>query len=71
MSSDIVHSIDTNQSEREGVKNWFEVSQFNHDNGSNYRVWTACLMIQGDHWLSSRVPIIGVGIISSSTSAMV
>jgi len=27
MSSDIVHSIDTNQSECEGVKNWFEVCQ--------------------------------------------
>ena len=33
MSSDIVHSIDTNQSECEGVKNWFEVCQFNRDNG--------------------------------------
>jgi len=38
MSADIVHSIDTNQSKCEGVKNWFEVCQFNPDNGSNYRV---------------------------------
>ena len=43
-----------------GVKNWFEVCQFNRDNGSNYRLWTTCFMIRGDHWLSSRVLIIGV-----------
>jgi len=37
MSSNNVHLIDTNQSECEGVKNWFEVWQFygNRDNGSN------------------------------------
>ena len=44
MSSDSVHSIDTNQSECEGVKNWFEVCQFNRDKGLNYS-----FMIQGDH----------------------
>ena len=38
---------------------------------SNYRLWTTCFMIRGDHWLSLRVPIIGVRIISSSTNAMV
>ena len=38
MSSNSVHLIDTNQSECEGVKNWFEVWQFNRDNGLNYRV---------------------------------
>ena len=71
MSSDIVRSIDTNQSDCKSVKNWFEVCQFNRDNGSNYRVWTTCFMIRGDHWLSSRVPIRGVWIISNSNSAMV
>ena len=71
MSSDIVHLIDTNQSECEGVKNWFQVCPFNRDNGSNYRVWTTCFIIRGDTWLSLRVPIIGVRIISSSNSAMV
>jgi len=44
VSSDSIHSIDTNQSEYEGVKNWFEVCQFSCDNGSNYRVWTTCFM---------------------------
>jgi len=29
MSSDIVHSIDINQSECEGVQNWFKVCKFN------------------------------------------
>ena len=29
MSSNSLHLIDTNQSECEGVKNWFEVWQFN------------------------------------------
>ena len=38
MSSESVHLIDTNQSEYERVKNWFEVCQFNRDNGWNYRV---------------------------------
>jgi len=37
MSSDIVHLIDTDQSECEGV-NWVEVCQFNRDKGLNYRV---------------------------------
>ena len=65
MSSHSLHLIDTNQLDFEGAKNWFEVCQFNHDNGSNYRVWTTCFIIQGDHWLSLRVPIIGVRIFSS------
>jgi len=51
ISSHGVHLIDTNQSECEGVKNWFEVCQFNPDNGWNYRVWTTCFIIRGDHWL--------------------
>ena len=71
MSSHSIHLIDTNQSDCEGVKKRFEVCQWNPDNWSNYKVWTTCFMIRGDHWLSSRVQIIGVRIISSSTSAMV
>jgi len=49
MSSDIVHLKDTNQSECEGVKNWFEVCQVNRNNRTNYRVCTTCFMLQGDY----------------------
>jgi len=71
MSSDSVHSIDSNQSECEGVKISHEICQFNRDIGSNYRMWTTCFMMWGDHWLSSRVPLIAVRIISSSNSVMI
>ena len=46
MSSHSVYLIDTNQSECEGVNNWFEVCQFNRNNSSNYRVYVNYMLYE-------------------------